>query len=913
MYQKSLKYISILFLGASMSLHAQEETTKATKDATETIPTDDLGIKTYTLGEITISGNIHYNPMTIQTFTGLQKGQTIHLPGDELSDAIKKLWNLEYFSNIKIYEKKLDGNVLDIEIYLEELPRLKDVEIIGLRKSKKEEILKELKFATEETYGKNNKKRLKIIEGKIINENLIANTKNFLLNKYKKNGFYNAQINIKTIISPTNKKEANLIIEINRGKKVRIEKINFEGNNNIADRKLKKAMKKTKQRNIFNPLRIFTPSKFIANEYEKDLDHLIDAYKENGFRDARVVKEKATYNPDTNRMNIDITIEEGKKYFIGDLRFIGNKAYSDYQLKRVLGFEKGDLYNGVLLNKRVNDINDPDGNNIGNLYQNNGYLFSRVNLIERQTKNDTIDFDIRVYEGNIARFNNISVKGNDKTKDYIILRELSTIPGQKWDRSNVFESIRRLQSMNIFDAQQIIPDVKNADQVNSTVDVEWQVVEHGQSQVEIQGGYGGRTFIGTLALSFNNFSIRNIFNKKAYTPFPMGDAQKFSIRAQASTFFRTLSASFQEPWFGGRKPISLFGSVSYSAQSFYDYYTYKIDRSQGLDITSVNFGIAKRLPDPIFTLSHSLNYQNYDLKNYNLSYLAFNNGNSKNMAYSIELTRDNRGGLHPAIFPSTGSVMSISGKFTFPYSLVNGVDYANLENQKEYKTITTQLISHPITGADIPVGTYLDSNGLPVEDYRDAAPNQTKIDQKRFNWLEYYKINFKADWYTLIVDKLVLRSTGQFGFLGAYNQSRGLIPFERYYLGGSGMMNFTLDGRENIALRGYEDNQLNQKNTNGSPIGGTVYNKFSLELRYPITLKAQMSAFVLGFFDAGSVYNDFKTYKPFQLQRSAGAGVRVFMPMIGLLGLDFGYGFDNVPGTNRLGGWQTHFILGQQF
>lgn len=912
MYQKSLKYISVLFFSTSVSLYAQEETI-ATETTTETIATDEFGIKTYTLGEITISGNIYFNPMTIQTFTGLQKGQNIHLPGDELSDTIKKLWNLEYFSDIKIYEKNIIGNVLDIEIYLEELPRLKNVEITGLKKSKKEEILKEMKFAYEETTGKNNNKKLKIIEGKIINENLIANTRNFLLNKYRKNGYYNAQVEIKTVQSPTNKKEASLHIDINKGKKVRIEKIQFNGNNQLADGKLKKSMKKTKQRSPLNPLRIFTPSKFIAKEYEKDLENLVDKYKENGFRDARVVSEKATYNPQTNRMNIDIQIEEGKKYFIGDIRFIGNTVYSDYQLKRVIGFEKGDLYNGVLLNKRVNDINDPDGNNIGNMYQNNGYLFSRINLLERQTHNDTIDFDVRISEGTVARFNNVTVSGNDKTKDYIILRELSTIPGQKWDRSNIFESMRRLQSMNIFDAQNIVPDVKNADPVSSTVDIDWQVVEHGQSQVEVQGGYGGRTFIGTVALSFNNFSIRNIFNKKAYTPFPMGDAQKFSVRAQASTYFTTLSLSFQEPWFGGRKPISLFGSISYSKQSAFDPYTYKIDRSQGLAITSVNIGLAKRLSDPIFTLSHSLSYQNYNLNNYNLSYLAFNNGYSKNLAYNIELTRDNRGGLHPAIFPSAGSIMSISGKFTFPYSLVNGVNYADLENQREYKTVTTTLTSHPVTGADIPIGTYIDANGYPVADYRDAAPNQTKIDQKRFNWLEYYKFNFKADWYTLLVDKLVLRSTGQFGFIGAYNQDRGLIPFERYFLGGSGMMNFALDGRENIALRGYEDNQLNQKNNTGMPIGGTAYNKFSLELRYPITLKAQMSAFILGFFDAGAVYNDFKTYKPFQLQRSTGAGVRVFMPMIGLLGMDFGYGFDKVPGTNRIGGWQTHFILGQQF
>ncbi|HUH26184.1 MAG TPA: BamA/TamA family outer membrane protein, partial [Flavobacterium sp.] len=620
-----------------------------------------------------------------------------------------------------------------------------------------------------------------------------------------------------------------------------------------------------------------------------------------------------------NTVAVKLNLEEGKKYYIGDIRFIGNTEFPDQYLRRTLRVQKGEVYNGVLLEKQVKDPTNPDAVNIENHYQNGGFLWSQVNLVETATRNDTIDFDVRISEGPVAYVNNVTVSGNDKTHDYIILRELSTLPGKKWAKADLVESIRRLASMGIFDASALNPDIKNADAIDGTVDIDYPVLENGQSQVEVQGGYGGGTFIGTLALSFNNFSARNLFKKDAYKPFPMGDAQKMSLRLQAATYYQTYSLSFSEPWFGGKRPTSLFGSVSYTSQKSYDYRTRDIDRSQGLNISTATIGMAKRLlvPDEHFVLSHSLSFQYYDLKNYYSNYFAFSNGSSKNLAYTVELSRDNRGGIMPAIFPQSGAMFSLSGKFTFPYSLVNNVNYKDLENQEQYKVKTTTVQRNPDTQADIPIGTYIDENGMPVADYHDAATDQDKLNQKKFNWLEYYKINFKADWYTTIFGKLVLRTQGQFGFLGAYNNDRGIIPFERFYLGGSGMMNYSMDGRENVALRGYEDNSLSPVKRDPSgferEIGGTVYNKFSLELRYPIALKGQMSAYVLTFFDAGASYEGFSNYNPFKLQRAGGAGVRVHMPMFGLLGIDFGYGFDNIPGTNKKGGWQTHFILGQQF
>lgn len=927
MHRKKLKYLFPLLVCFAVA-NAQDQpvnaTTEGTNDAQQETPlTEEEANKpqSYRLGNIKVTGNFNFNELTIFTFAGLEKGQVVNIPGEEISDAIKKLWKTGYFNDIRVYESSIEGDVLNLEIYLNELPRLKNVEITGVNKSKKEELLQDLQLAskTNPTTAGRGDKKLKISEGKIINDNLIATTKNYLTNKYRKDGYYNTQVTVKRKLHNDNK-SADLLIDIDKGKKVRISDINFNGNEQFTNAKLRKAMKKTKQKSPLNPMRIFKPSKFIEKEYQVDLKNIVDAYKEKGYRDARILSETAKYNPSKNTVAINIDLEEGKKYYIGDIRFIGNTKFTDQFLRgAILRVQKGDVYNGIQLEKRVKDPTNLDGINIDNTYQNAGHLWSQVNLIETATRNDTIDFDIRIIEGPIAHFNNITVTGNDKTHDYIVLREVRTLPGQKWSKGDLVESVRRLASMGIFDASALNPEVKNPDPIDGTVDIEYQVVEHGQSQVEVQGGYGGGTFIGTLALSFNNFSARNIFNKDAYTPFPMGDAQKMSLRLQAASYYQTYSLSFSEPWYSGRRPISLFGSVSYTKQNSYNIYTRDIDRNQGLNITTATIGMAKRLlvPDDAFTLSHSLSFQYYDLNNYFSNFFAFSNGSSRNLAYTVELSRDNRGGIMPHIYPQSGALLSVSGKFTFPYSLVNNVNYKELESLEEYKYKTTTVQTNPVTGADIPIGSYLDENGMPVSDYRNAKVDEDKLNQKKFNWLEYYKINFKADWYTTIFDKLVLRTQGQFGFLGAYNRDRGIIPFERFYLGGSGMMNYSLDGRENVALRGYEENDLTpgyiDENGQRRDIGGTVYNKFSLELRYPISLKGQMSAYVLTFFDAGAAYEGFSNYNPFKLQRAAGAGVRVHMPMFGLLGIDFGYGFDKVPGTNEKGAWQTHFILGQQF
>ncbi len=902
MFRISFSQLLFIFVTFTSAMQAQVVTTTqdtlSNTDETNGLPKEIADkIKRYKLGKLTVSGNTKYNEMNIRAVTGLIKGQDISIPGEQLSDAIHKLWSIGSFSEIAFYEQSIEGNVINLELYLKELPKINNVTLEGLSKNKTAELLKEMKL---DEQGR---------QGKTITQNLIQNIKNHITYKYRENGFYQTKVDVK-LSETADADKRDMTISFDKGKKVRISEINFSGNEQISDRKLRKTMKKTKEKNFLNPVRIFSPSKFIEERYEEDLASIITKYKQMGYRDARILKDTFAYQPKSNTMKIDVDIEEGKKYYFGDIRFIGNTVYTEQELRRNFGIKKGEPYDGVLLEKRIEDPMNSEGYSLSSVYQDNGYLWSRIMPIER-VSNDTINIDLRVIEGPQARYNKITVTGNDKTRDYVVLREVTTRPGQLWRRSELIESIRRLGAMGIFDAESVSqPDIHNMDYENGTVDVNWNVLESGQSQIEVQGGYGGQTFIGTLAVSLNNFSLKNIFNKDAYTPLPMGDAQKMSLRLQASTYFQVYSLSFQEPWFGGKKPTQLFGSLSYSRQNFYDYSSGNVDRDQGLGIMSVSLGMAKRLsvPDDKFVLSHTLSYQHYDLDNYGIGSISFNNGTARNLTYGIDITRDNVGGIDPFIFPSTGARISLGAKFSPPYSLFNGVDYADLKNQEEYKIKTTEVQTNPVTGADIPIGSYLDADGLPVSSYQDAAVDQAKLDKKRFNWLEYYKVNFRADWYNTIVGKLVLKTTTQFGFLGAYNQDRGTIPFERYYLGGSGMVNYSLDGRDVIALRGYDESAL----TPDGRLGGTVYNKFSLELRYPISLQSQMKAYVLAFADAGAAYTDFKNYNPFKVQRSVGAGVRVSMPMLGLLGIDFGYGFDKTPGTNQIGGWQTHFILGRE-
>ena len=833
--------------------------------------------KDYTIADISVKGETVYGTETIVTYSGLVKGETVTIPGGtKISDGIKKLWDSNLFSNIDVYITKIEGNQVYLEIQLDDLPELKDVKITGVKKGKISGIIDENK----------------LLPGTKVTENLISTTKYYLENKYRKEGFLNAKTLISTskVIDSVEKSRVNMLIRIDKGEKVKVKKIIFTGNDKISSKKLRKAMKNTKQK---NPVRFLKRSKYIEADYKEDLSEVVDKLKEKGFRDARIISDSLIVNNDKT-VTLNINIEEGEKYTYGNINFLGNTIYTDEQLNQVLKIKKGDTYNGVELEKRIADSSDPDAFDLTNLYQNNGYLFSTITPVEVSANGNVIDMEIRITEGKPAYFKNISVKGNDKTNDHVVYRELRTRPGQLYSKSNVVRTIRELGQLGFFDAQEISPDIKNVNPNDGTLDIEYSVVEKGSSQIELQGGYGGGGFIGTLGLSFNNFAVKDLFNKEAYNPVPMGDGQSLSLRLQASRFFETYSFSFSEPWLGGKKPVQFSTSISQTKQYLFNRATRSADKSRSFNITGLSVGIAKKLtvPDDYFVLSQNFSYQYYDLNNYNTGLFTFGDGSANNLAYTIGLSRNNT--FNDPIYPEGGSNFSLSAKVTFPYSAFNGVDYSALKNERQEKVDRIRELSNSTDDDDI------------VE--RNAASDRiSEIDQERFKWLEFYKIKFTGDWYTRIKGKLVLRPRFEFGFLGAYNNDRGIIPFERFFLGGDGMITYRLDGREAIALRGYANQTLSDID------GGSIYNKFSLELRHPITLKGQTKIFALAFLEGGASYNDFKEFNPFNIKRSAGLGIRLFMPAFGLLGIDFGHGFDPIPGETRKNGWETHFILGQQF
>ena len=839
---------------------------------------DDSKRKDYTLTDISIEGQTVYSAETIITYSGLKKGDIVTIPGGvKISNAIKKLWDSNLFNNIDVFISKIEGSEISLQIKLDDLPELKEVKITGVKKGKISGIIEENKLNP----------------GVKVTENLITTTKNYLESKYRKDGFLKAKtiISTTTVIDSVKKSRVNMTIRIDRGDKVKINKIEFHGNDKVSNRRLLKSMKKTKKK---NPIRFTKRSKYIEANYKEDLTSVVDKLKEKGYRDARIISDSLTIDKNGD-ISLKINLEEGEKYTYGTINFLGNTIYSDQQLNQLLKIKKGDTYNGVELEKRIADTSDPDAFDLTNLYQNNGYLFSTITPVEVSANGNVIDMEIRVIEGKPAYFNNVSVKGNDATNDYVVYRELRTRPGQLYSKSNVVRTIRELGQLGYFDAQEISPDLKNVNANDGTLDVEYTVVEKGTGQFQLQGGYGGGGFIGTVGASFVNFSIKNLFNKDAWKPVPRGDGQSLSLRLQTSRFFSSYSLSFSEPWLGGEKPVQFSTSISQTKQYLYNRVTRNADKDRSFNITGITIGIAKKLtvPDDYFVLSQSFQFQYYDLNNYNTGLFSFGNGSSNNLAYNVGLSRNNT--FNDPIYPVGGSNFSLSAKATFPYSAVNGVDYTALREEREQKSQRIQELS-----------TSTDDND--IIERNEASERIVEIDQERYKWLEFYKIKFSGDWYAKIKGNLVLRPRFEFGFLGAYDNDRGVIPFERFFVGGDGMQQFSrLDGREAIPLRGYPNQSLSDND------GGSIYNKFSLELRHPITLKGQTKIFAMAFLEGGSSYNDFKDFNPFYIKRSAGVGIRLFMPAFGLLGIDFGHGFDPIPGQVGKSGWQTHFVLGQQF
>ncbi len=839
--------------------------------------------QSYILGGIQIKGNSFIDPSVVIMLSDLEIGKRIKVPGDEITTAIRNLWKQGLFDDIKVTASKIVADTIYLDIYLDEKPRLNKYFFSGIKKSAQEDI----------------KDKINLAKGDVVTDHLIMRTENIIKNFYKKKGFLNTEVSIseKHLKGRSNQKHfVNLYINIKKNGKVKIAKINIFGNKAFSSEKIKKAMKDTKEQGHFNPIKPLGPlvvdmtsdvfhlkfgkipnrllnyflhnynvnpfksSKFVNNKFQEDLTKIINKYNQAGYRDAHIIKD-SIYRINKNHIGINIYLKEGPKYYYRKITWVGNTIYPSKFLSAVLGIKPGDVYNKKLLETNLN-YNDK-GYDVSSLYMDNGYLFFNATPVETYVGNDSIDLEIRVHEGKQARISKVTVSGNTKTNDFVVIRELRTKPGQLFSRSDVIRSTRELANLKFFNAQSLKPDIK-PNPTNGTVGINYQVEETSADQIELSGGWGYGRLIGTIGLSFNNFSVRNLFNKKAWKPVPSGDGQKLSLRFQTyGQGYMNWNISFTEPWLGGKKPNSL--TVSY----YYSLFSYKNLTNPSLSskfaINGFTVGLGKRLtwPDDYFTLYQSIDIQLYDLKNY-ASIFRVGNGNGKynNLSYSIVLGRNS---IDQPIFPQKGSNISLSLQMTPPYSLFKpNLDYASMPDNIKYK------------------------------------------------WVEYYKFKFKAYWYFNLVDKLVLVPKIRFGYLGTYNQKLGVTPFQRFYLGGDGLSGYNnYDGREIIGMRGYANETVTPMYYKDKNIGGTIFSRYTLELRYPVSLAPTSTIYVQAFVEAGNSWLGPRTFDPFNVRRSAGVGARIYLPMFGMLGLDWAYGFDPIPGIPSAAGSHFHFSMNQ--
>lgn len=801
----------------------------------------------YTLVKVNVIGCVAVNPDIAVLISGLPIGDKIMVPGEKTADAIDNLWREGLFEDVTLSINKIEGDYIWLDLTVVEKPTILDIAYkCADGRTKKSEVddLKE-KLPLERQMFTDFRER-HIIE--TVNEH------------FRADGY----LNCSTVVSYTyfdantamGRSLVKLKVDYYKGEKVKIQNINITGNNAMIDKpvkrkafsdwKIRRKMKDTKRKRWYS---FFKSAKYIPENYETDKENVLMMYRQKGYRDARIVQDSVRFIS-KNRVEIDMHIDEGNMYHYRNITWVGNTKYTSDKLTDVLGIKKGDVYNQAELETRL--YMSPVGSDVTSLYMDDGYLFFQINPVETAVDGDSIDIEMRVYEGRQAMIRNVTVTGNTKTNDNVIMREIRTRPGQLFRRSDVIRSQRQLASLGYFNPETI--DVKpTPDPYTGTVDIEYVVEERPSDQVELSGGWGGNRLVGTLGLSFNNFSARNIFNFSEYKPLPSGDGQKLSIRAQSNgLYFRSFNASFTEPWLFGKKPNSLSVTIYNSLQSN----GLKKNNPSRADVNiwgvTVGFGMRLKKPDDYFYLYHDLTYQYYQLNNF-FSVFAFSEGYANNLSYRITLSRNS---TDQQIYPRSGVDMKVIGQFTPPYSLFNNINYAEADLQTKYK------------------------------------------------FVEYYKWKFTCSWYNRLVGNLVLSTRVGFGYLGMYNKEVGVAPFERFYLGGSGLTGFALDGREIIALRGYDDQSLSART------GAPIIAKYTWELRYPVSLNPSATVFGLGFVEAGNTWQSFRTFNPFDVYRSAGVGVRVFLPMFGLLGLDWGYRFDDVEGLSGMQKSQIHFSLG---
>lgn len=796
--------------------------------------------KEYELGGITIEGTDYLDKNVLILSSGLVVGEKIIVPGTDVTDAIHNLWELNLFSDIKISAGKISGKTIFLTIKVEERPRLSKFSFKGIKKHEADDI----------------REKINLNRGKIVTDNLIVTTSNTIREFFVEKGYLGAVSEITQITDTTTNNGVVLSILIKKGRKVKIRDIAFTGNTTLSERQLRRAMKETKEMHWWN---VFKSSKYIESNYEADKEKIIAKYNGKGFRDAVILKD-TVYRLPEGHLQIRIQVDEGNKYYFRNIKWVGNTKYPEKDLSNILGIKPGDVFDQSLLDQRL--FMSPDGRDVTSLYMDDGYLFFQITPVEVLVENDSIDLEMRIYEGKQAIINKVTVSGNTKTNDKVVLREVRTKPGQLFSRSDIIRTQRELGQLRYFNPEKLGVNPKpNAS--DGTVDIEYVVEEQSSDQVELSGGWGAGRIVGTLGLSFNNFSAKNIFKKDTWRPLPAGDGQSLSIRAQSTgTWFQSYNASFIEPWLGGKKPNSLSVSVFHSRQNLTGARKNDPNR-QTLYTTGASVGLGRRLkvPDDYFNLYQELSFQHFVLSNFRTQF-TFNNGKANDFSLRTVLQRNS---LDQIIYPRSGSQIMASLQITPPYSLL-----------------------------------------------RDPALNTTSYygeGTQTLRWVEYHKWKFTTSWFTRIVGDLVLNTKLGFGFIGSYNRNIGASPFGRFYLGGSGLTGWALDGREIIALRGYMDGSVG--NENGT--GAISISKYTMEVRYPVSLNPSATIYGLAFAEAGNAWSSIREFNPFQVARSAGIGVRIFLPMFGLLGLDYGWGFDTVGGNsigNGAGKGQFHFTIG---
>lgn len=833
---KRLTFIFTLFL--SITALAQETDTIYNPTLHYSSP------KKFELGGVTVSGVKHLESNVLVQISGLRVGADIEVPGEKVTKAIKKLYKQGLFSDIQITATKLIDKKIYLNINLQERPRLSDVTYNGTSKSETNKL----------------KEKLKLQKGSQVTDFLIANTKTIVENYFKEKGFFNIDVSVLQRDDPSEENSVIIDINMNRNNKIKIKNIFIEGNTALNDKKVKKAIKGSKEKRIKN---FFKSAKYIEDKWKEDKITLIEKYNEEGYRDAIILSDSIEQVSE-DRVNLYLKLKEGNQYFFNDITWVGNTVYTAFDLERVLKIKKGDVYNQTYLDERLSSDDDA----VSNMYLDRGYLFFNVNPVEKVVGKDSINLEMRMIEGKQATIDRVNIVGNTKTHEHVARRELYTYPGELFSKSDIIRSVRELAQLGHFDPEAINPDIKPHPE-SGTVDITYELEEKANDQIELSGGWGAGMIIGTVGLKFSNFSIRNIFNKEAWSPLPTGDGQTLSIRAQTNgSYYNSYSISFTEPWLGGKKPTSLSTSIYYSQQSgysrSYNYYTtYGNDSDQSQKIFGASVGLARRLkwPDDYFSLYNEVSYQNYNLNNW--QYYLISDGTSNNFSFTTTLSRSS---IDNPLYTRRGSSFSLSLKFTPPYSWFEDLDYARADDDELYK------------------------------------------------WVEYHKWTFKGKMYNGLLaknDKLVLYTGAEFGYLGYYDKDKR-SPFEGFEVGGDGMSGYSMYGSDNIGLRGYENGSLTPVTTDGRRLGGNVYSKFTAELRYPLSLSQSATIYALAFAEAGNAWYDFEDFQPFNLKRSAGVGLRIFLPMFGLLGIDYGYGFDEANQSGQNGG-QFHFVIGQQF